>query len=121
MKKSLIAFATATAVLASSFANAASVELTKEIQAASIHEDGVDMVVYYTHAGDAFEVVATYVENGDATTPYRMRMAMTDGDSVTFALPGRPNLNYTFARAGQTVSVNTSPTNRKMRLAQSAE
>ena len=83
MKRALIAFATAAAMFATGSAHAANIELTKEIQGASIHEDGVDMVVYYTHAGEAFEVVATYVEDGDAATPYRMRMALRDGDSVT--------------------------------------
>lgn len=122
MKNFSIAIATAAAIFTAGLAHAAKVEVNQEIQGASLHEDGVDMVVYYTHAAEnAFEVVATYVEDGDATKPYRMRMALKDGDRVTFALPGRMTISYTFARNGKTVSMETKPVVGKVDLAQASE
>lgn len=100
---------TAAAIFAATSALAGEITLNAEMEAASLHEAGVDMVVYYTDADTHFEVVATYVEPMAKDEPLRMRMGLNDGDKVTFALPEHPATNYTFARNGATVSVNAVP------------
>ncbi len=86
------------------------IELSKEMQAASLHEGGVDMVVYYLEEPDHFQVVATYAPKRDAYDPARMRMGLTDGDSVRFGVPGEPQVIYSFARSGNTVTVSADLT-----------
>ena len=103
---------------AATFAKADEIALTQPTQAASVHEGGVDMVVYYTDQTSHFEVVATYLP-GDADQPRRMRMGLTDGDRVSFALPGRPSTIYTFARSEEVVTVSADPA--PVRVAQAAE
>lgn len=119
MKRAFASIALAAGLITAP-AIAAEIELTKEIQGASIHETGVDMVVYYTKDGERLEVVATYVEDGDAANPNRMRMGLMDGDNVTFALPGRMETNYTFSRAGQTVRVKSTPSGYQTKVAKAA-
>lgn len=113
MKSILIA----TMLFSSTAVAAGEIKLTKEIQGASLHEDGVDMVVYYTKEGEIFEVVATYLTDDSADGPARIRMGLMNSDRVTFALPGRPEMNYTFFRHGSTVRVETTPTGAAPRLA----
>ena len=121
MNRFIISIATAAAMFATVPAHAAEIELSREIQGASIHERGVDMVVYYTKAGELLEVVATYVEDGDARNPSRIRMGMADGDAVKFALPGRRGLHYAFSRTGETVRVVTEPASDSVEVASSSE
>lgn len=121
MNRFIISIATAAAIFTTAPAHAAEVELSREIQGASIHENGVDMVVYYTRAGALLEVVATYVEDGDARNPSRLRMGMADGDKVKFALPGREGLNYAFSRNGASVRVVTEPVSEPIEIARSAD
>lgn len=121
MNRFIISTAVAAAIFSAAPAHAAEIELSREIQGASIHENGVDMVVYYTRAGELLEVVATYVEDDDARNPSRIRMGMADGDKVKFALPGRRGLNYAFSRTGDAVRVVTEPVSDSIRIAQSAE
>lgn len=120
MRRAFASFALAAGLIATP-AFSAEIELTKEIQGASLHETGVDMVVYYTKDDQILEVVATYVEDGDANNPSRMRMGLMDGDKVTFALPGRKETNYTFSRTGKTVRVKSTPTGHVTKVAQAAE
>ena len=70
-------FTTIAATLIATSAAAGEVTLEREIQAGSLHEGGVDMVVYYVDHQDHFEVVATYVS--DTTDPARIRMGLMDG------------------------------------------
>lgn len=95
-------------------ATAGEIVLEAEIQAASLNDGGVDVVVYYVEQPDHFEVVATYVEKSDPTAPARMRMALTDGTSATFALPGLPGTAYTFSRAGDEVRVMATPNGTRL-------
>jgi hypothetical protein len=119
MTRTFTAIATAATIAFSAFAaQAAEVQLTREIQAGSLKEQGVDMVVYYTDEKTHLEVVATYVETENPHDPQRIRMGLQDGDDVTFALPGIPGTNYTFARDGMTVTITTTS---KMRMAEVAE
>jgi len=105
-----LTFATLAATLfAATSAFAGEITLNAEMEAASLHEAGVDMVVYYTDADTHFEVVATYVEPMAKDEPLRLRMGLTDGDKVTFSLPSLPETNYTFARVGEIVSVTAVP------------
>lgn len=101
---------TAAALFAATHVFAGEIKLNTAMEAASLHEAGVDMVVYYMDADTHFEVVATYVEPTAKDEPLRMRMGLNDGDQVTFSLPEHPATNYTFARTGATVSVNAVPT-----------
>lgn len=93
-------------VLGAGTAAADQITLTKAMQAASLHEGGVDMVVYFLEETDHFQVVATYAPNKqEPFEPARMRMGLTDGDSVRFGLPGEPQVIYSFARTGDVVTV----------------
>jgi hypothetical protein len=105
----------AASLTVATFAEAGEIALSQPIQAASLHDKGVDMVVYYTDETSHFEVVATYV-TAPAAEPRRMRMGLTDGDSVRFALPGQPSTVYTFARAEETVTVTSEPASVRVAL-----
>ena len=63
----------AASLTVATFAEAGEIALSQPIQAASLHDKGVDMVVYYTDETSHFEVVATYV-TAPAAEPRRMRM-----------------------------------------------
>lgn len=86
-------------------AAADTVSLTKEMQAASLHVGGIDMVVYYVEQPDHFEVVATYATQTAPTLASRFRMGLSDGDAVAFAMPGKAHVTYSFARSGDGVEV----------------
>lgn len=101
---------TTAALMTATTAFAGEINLHAEMEAASLHEAGVDMVVYYMDAESHYHIVATYVSPTDKEAPLRMEMGLTDGDRVTFALPEHPETNYTFARTGTTVNVNATPT-----------
>ena len=101
-----------TLALTAGAASADQIELTKAMQAASLHEGGVDMVVYYLEQPDHFEVVATYAPKREPYEPARLRMGLVDGDDVSFGLPGEPQVIYGFARMGDTVTVTADPTIR---------
>jgi hypothetical protein len=98
----------ATAVTAATMpATADSISLVKPIAAASLHDGGVDMVVYYVDHEDHFEVVATYTAQDGPYEPGRLRMMLVNGDTVSFGLPEHPGVLYNFERFGETVSVTT--------------
>lgn len=99
---------TALAVLAPLSANAGEISLTAPMQGATLQENNLDMSVYFTKApADGYEVVATYVA-ADAA-PARLKMLLTDGDSVSFSLPGHKGIVYNFSRTLTTVSVTAEP------------
>ena len=93
------------ASLIAAAAAAGEITLEREIQAGSLHDGGVDMVVYYVDQHDHFEVVATYVS--DTTQPARIRMGLMDGDATTFGLPGFAGRTYSFSRTGDIVRVRS--------------
>jgi hypothetical protein len=105
-RAAILAAIAATAPLAA--AAAESVRLEAPSQAASLHEGAVDMVMFYLPRGDHFEVVATYVDRDAASEPTRVRMGLTDGDSVAFGLPGQPDVLYRFTRRGSVVEVSSA-------------
>ncbi|TPE50188.1 hypothetical protein [Amaricoccus solimangrovi] len=77
-------------------------------QGMSLHEGPVDMVAYYQPAEDGLlEVTATYAARDGAGEPARLVLGMRDGDGVSFRLPGVPNVTYSFARAGDYVTVRS--------------
>lgn len=85
------------------------ISLDAAIKCASVHDGGVDMAVYYVDQGDHFEVVATYAPVESPFRPARIRMALVDGDSVSFGLPGAATaVLYSFARSGETVIVEAT-------------
>ena len=100
-------FAIAFALFSGTLTQAGEIELSKPIQGASLHDGGIDMVVYYTDHSTHFEVVATYVENDHPDHPSRLRMRMQDGDDVTFSLSGLTETRYAFARNGEIVRVTS--------------
>lgn len=117
LTRTLTAIATAMTILTTTAAHAGDVELTRPIQAGSLHEPGADWVIYYTPQDDALKVVATFAKTASPDQPQRMIMVMHDGDQVRFHLPGLPETTYTFARADQTIRI-TSRTG--MRLAKTS-
>ncbi len=86
------------------------VTVAEPLAAASLHEGPVDLVAYYVAAPDGLiEVVATaaYAEPRGAA-PVRVTMALADGDSVSFGLPGMPGTAYGFARSGDALTVRNA-------------
>ncbi len=107
------AIATATILAVTTTAAAAeTISLKVPMQAASLHEGGVDMVVYFLEHVDHFVVVATYSDSKVSYDPVRMKMALTDGDAVNFALPGLPQLAYGFSRTDDQVQVTAEFTDQ---------
>lgn len=88
-----------------STARADAIRLESAHAAASLHDGGVDMVVYYREHPDHFEVVATYMPHVGPYDPHRLRMGLSDGDAVSFGLPGYISTLYRFSRSGNVVAV----------------
>ena len=84
------------------------ITLTAPMSGATLHEAGVDMAVYTVEADAGLEVVATYTP-ADTYAPMRLAMVLADGDEVNFGLPGAPTVYFTFARAGDDVTVTARP------------
>ncbi|CAH2406587.1 hypothetical protein [Mesorhizobium escarrei] len=79
----------------------------RPIEAGSLHEGHLDMVVYYIPVeGHLLEVTATFAPKigGD---PQRVVMGLADGDSVAFSMPGHRGPLYAFSRAGDEVTVSS--------------
>jgi hypothetical protein len=99
------------AALLAAPAAAEEVMLAARGQGVSLHDGSLDMVLYYMPAeGGLLEVTGTYApkHGGEAR---RFVMGLSDGDAVSFAMPGYPQATYRFARAGATViaAVAASP------------
>jgi len=90
--------------MGTSSAHADKIELSTALAGATLHESGVDMSVFWTRADKGFEVLATFVD-ADAEAPQRLQMLLADGDETSFSLPGNFSHRYTFARVGDTVTV----------------
>lgn len=103
---------------AAGLARADEIALERPMQAASLHDGGIDMVVFYLDRADHFEVVATYATVEAPDAPARLRMGLADGDAVSFALPGERHVQYSFARDGETVRVEARPTARDVAMAE---
>ncbi|WP_425072877.1 hypothetical protein [Sagittula sp. S175] len=98
------------ATLALPMAAQAETVTLKQMEGATVHHATVDMSVYWTKgAGEAVELVAYYAAKDDAAGG-KLQMALVDGDSVTFGLPGHVGQMFTFAREGDVVSVATTGT-----------
>ena len=95
----------AAALLAAPAAAAAEqVTLSAPIQAGSLHDGPLDMVLYYLPvAGGLLEVTGTYAPKGRGEAR-RFVMGLLDGDAVSFAMPGYPQATYRFGRAGATIT-----------------
>src|SRR5687767_8617503 len=79
----------------------------RPIEGASLHEERLDMVVYYVPVdGDLLEVTATFAPKGGGE-PLRVVMALADGDSVAFSMPGHQDSRYAFSRSGEEVTVSS--------------
>lgn len=106
IRKTLSASVLATLLLAApAFAEEATIG--RPIEAGSLHEGHLDMVVYYVPGkGDLLEVTATFAPKigGD---PQRVVMGLADGDSVHFSMPGHRGLLYAFSRSGEEVTVSS--------------
>ncbi len=86
-------------------ASAEEVGANQPLAAASLHEGPLDMVAYFVEgAGDAYEVTATFAPRAAYAEPMRVVMALRDGDSTRFALPGFRGTNYEIAREGDKVT-----------------
>jgi len=79
----------------------------RPIQAGSLHDGRLDMVVYYVPTGsDLLEVTATFAPKGGGD-PQRVVMGLADRDSVAFSVPGYRGSLYAFSRSGEKVTVST--------------
>jgi hypothetical protein len=77
------------------------------IEGAVLHQGRLDMVVYYVQAhGDLLEVTATFAPKGGGEAQH-VDMALADGDSVAFAIPGHQDTLYAFSRDGAAVTVSS--------------
>ncbi|MDP5220586.1 hypothetical protein Q5Y75_25700 [Ruegeria sp. 2205SS24-7] len=94
---------------ASAAISADSIRLNAPQAGASLRAGDIDMTVYYVDHGDHFEVVATYALYNGPYDPARLRMGLSDGDSVSFGLPGQTGYLYRFARNRSSVAVSAEP------------
>ncbi|MER8549144.1 hypothetical protein NKH41_26240 [Mesorhizobium sp. M1169] len=79
----------------------------RPIEAGSLHNGRLDMVVYYVPIdGDLLEVTATFAPKGGGD-PLRVVMGLADRDSVAFSMPGYRGSLYAFSRSGEDVTVAT--------------
>ena len=60
----------------------------------------------------AYEVVSTYLAKDGAADQKRLIMALRDGETVRFGLPGRMETRFAFARDGAEVTVSAAPVAR---------
>ncbi|WP_167620228.1 hypothetical protein [Paracoccus ravus] len=83
---------------------AGTVSIWAPIQAGSLHEGPLDMVIYYRPVeGQLLEVTGTYApRSGGAAS--RFVMVLSDGDAVSFAMPGYREARYSFVRKGISVT-----------------
>jgi len=101
---------TAAAVIAAAFtsspAMAEEAALSAPIQAGSLHDGPLDMVLYYVPIpGDLLKVTGTYAPKAGGEA-HRFVMVLSDGDAVAFAMPGHLQALYRFARDGATVTAS---------------
>jgi hypothetical protein len=83
------------------------VTVGRSIEGGVLHQGRLDMVVYHVPVdGDLLEVTATFAPKGGGDAQ-RVVMALADGDSVAFAMPGYQDTLYTFSRTGETVTVSS--------------
>jgi len=99
--------AAAALALTAPLAAADALTLTDARAGATLHDSDVDMSVYWTDAGETYELVATYVTDEAPAAPARLQMNLADGDAVSFGLPGVQGRLFTFARNGGAVSVKS--------------
>jgi hypothetical protein len=85
--------------------------LNGPVKGMSLHEGRADLTAYYVPAEEAglVEVTATYAVRDGSGEPRRLVLRMRDGDGVSFKLPGIPDVTYSFARAGDDVTVRSFP------------
>lgn len=87
-------------------AQAEEVTISREFAAGSLHDGALDMVAYWTEAPDgALEVTATFRDRATDDEPMRVVMPMHNGDALAFGMPGYEGALYSFARAGQEISI----------------
>lgn len=105
MKNVCLLAAAAAALAAPAFAD--DIVLSAPSKGLSLHDGPADMTAYYEPAAEAglLEVVATYAPRDGAREPGRLILRMRDGDAVSFTLPGIENVTYSFARAGEEITV----------------
>ena len=82
--------------------------LSTPMAGGTIHSNAVDMSVYWTPSGDAFEVVAYYVTR-DEMAPQKLQMRLENGDHVVFGLPGQNGVAFSFERVADALIVTSAP------------
>lgn len=99
-----LAAAILAAMLLAAPSAAEEVTLAAAVHAGSLHDGPLDMVLYYVPvAGGLLEVTGTYAPKAGGKAR-RFVMRLSDGDAVSFAMPGYPQTTYRFARAGAMVT-----------------
>jgi hypothetical protein len=99
------------AALLAAPASADQVTLAAPAEGWSLHDGPLDMALYYAAAGGSMlEVIGTYAPKAGGEAR-RLVMGLSEGDAVSFAMPGYPRATYSFARTGDavTASVAVSP------------
>ncbi|MBY6116511.1 hypothetical protein KUW09_15520 [Mameliella alba] len=83
------------------------VVLTKTLSGAALHEGPVNMNLFLVEDADDVQLVASYVTGKPKEGPARLVMRLADGEKVVLGLPGAPGYHFSFARAGDAVSVSS--------------
>ncbi|AXQ95853.1 hypothetical protein LV780_15965 [Cereibacter azotoformans] len=107
--KNLLAVTAAALALASSV-SAGELVLDAPMQARSLHEGALDLVAYRNDLADGgMEVTAAFRARTPSGEPQVVKMLLQDQDRVQFSMPSDLRTIYTFARAGDRVTVGAEP------------
>jgi hypothetical protein len=101
------------AALIAAPAAAEEVRIAAPIEAGSLHDGPLDMVLYYLPVAEGLlEVTGTYAPKAGGEAR-RFVLGLSEGDAVSFATPGYPQATYRFSRAGMTVTAAVSVSPRR--------
>ena len=102
-----LAAALSTNAVAAPAATMNTVVLDDPLAGATLSSGAITMSIYFTEAaGDAFEVVVTYLDDAAQDQPRRIVLALSDGENLRFGLPGHQGKLYEFGRNGDAVTIS---------------
>lgn len=119
--KKILASTAGTIVCLSLFGSAAladTVILDKEKSGHSLHDGGINMVLYYEKNKGSHTVVATYATKENPAEAYRFKVSLSEQARVHYFVPGSSKIYYQFERSGDKITISTVTQSQKHALLQ---